>query len=208
MNVFIVGGGGQYELMFRDMGFTIVEGIKHADLVQFTGGHDVSPKLYGQTQHPATYTNPGRDVTEAQYFELCRRTGKPMAGICRGGQFLNVCNKGELVQHMDRHATGVSHTLLDVASGSPVTVSSTHHQMMVPSPIGEVLAVAHEASYKEVHREGETVDVQADYKDDVEVVFYKDTKCLCFQPHPEFSKQEDCRAYYFSLLKLHLGVSR
>ncbi len=207
MKVFIVDGGGQYELMFKDMGFTVVDSVGEADLVQFTGGADVNPHLYGHTQHPTSYIDPSRDLLESQYYEMCKRAGKPMAGICRGGQFLNVCNGGSLVQHMDGHAAGCSHGIVDIATGGPVTVSSTHHQMMVPHSKGEVLAIASEASYKECHIKGEVVDSQSTHKDDVEVVFYKDTKCLCFQPHPEFSKQEDCRAYYFSLLKRLLGVS-
>src|SRR3546814_3238996 len=38
------------------------------------------------------------------YFAIARRMHKPMAGICRGGQFLNVMCGGSMIQHVEGHA--------------------------------------------------------------------------------------------------------
>ncbi|UCW44423.1 hypothetical protein [Pseudomonas phage PPAT] len=58
--------------MFGKMGWEVV-GIKdffNADLIQFTGGSDVTPMLYGESLHPKTYCSQRRDLEEAGYFPL------------------------------------------------------------------------------------------------------------------------------------------
>lgn len=207
MRVFIVGGGPAYGRMFIEAGFTLALNIEDCDLVQFTGGADVNPSLYGHGVHPTTSYNRADDARDAQFYEHAKRLGLPMAGICRGGQFLNVSNGGKLVQDTNKHATSAGHLAYDLESKAAIAVSSTHHQMMIPHVSARVVAVAHEATYKYTVPSSITLDVHSNMKDDVEVVYYNATKCLCFQPHPEFVGVEQCRDYYFACLKKYLGVS-
>ena len=60
--VYIVGGGGDYKSMFEGEGWEVVDCFSKADLIQFTGGADVSPALYGESTHPQTelYNHPHR----------------------------------------------------------------------------------------------------------------------------------------------------
>lgn len=206
MKVFIINGNGQYERMFIVNGWEVVDNVAEADLVQFCGGEDVNPALYGQEVHPRTFYNEQRDVIEAQYYELAKRNGKPMAGICRGGQFLNVCNGGSLFQHVDHHAIGGTHSCEDLLTGKLVDVSSTHHQMMRAGPEGHVVATAARSTFKQVMVGGVVEDVHEEHPADVEVVYYHDTDTLCFQPHPEFAGVGSCTDYYFELLERCLGL--
>ena len=201
-NVAIVNGNSQYHNMFISNGWNVVDNLADADLVQFTGGEDVSPHLYGAEPHPTTFSNGRRDSQERALFERILSMGKPMVGICRGGQFLNVMSGGAMWQDVDGHAIGGVHMATDVCTGMTVAVSSTHHQMMKPSKAGKVLTTAAECSRRE-----NVYPIEGTFQDDVEVVYYKDTNCLCFQPHPEFDGVEECTGYYFELIGRMLGLS-
>lgn len=202
--VLIIGGGIAYERMFIERDWIIVDSMKDADLVVFTGGADVQPHLYSHEKFDTTMVSVHRDATDAQYYELAKRMGKPMAGICRGGQFLNVCNGGTMIQDCDGHANGRNHIAYDTKSEREVVVSSTHHQMMVPNmDTAEVLMVADEATTR-IWYDTEVGDFVNKHMPDVEVVLYKDAKCLCFQPHPEFNNVEECRDVFFEYVDLIL----
>lgn len=201
--VHIINSSDEYVHMFGKMGWEVV-GIKdffNADLIQFTGGADVTPMLYGESLHPKTYCSQRRDLEEAGYFAFAQRCSIPMAGICRGGQFLNVMNGGKMYQHANGHAKGREHDLEDRFSGEQLSVTSTHHQMMIPGYNGEIIAVAYESKVKESYD-----SVFLANEADVEVVYYDNTKSLCFQPHPEFHNADSTRDYYFELLNRYLGL--
>lgn len=199
MNVYIVGGGRAYENMFLARGWTIVQSLGLADLIQFTGGEDVSPFMYGEKSHPTTHSCKTRDEHELHIYE--NHIGNtPMAGICRGGQFLNVVNGGKLYQDVDRHAIGNTHHM-KIVGGDTIQVTSTHHQMMRAGLNGEVLAYGARSTVKE-HMGDEGVVRVEDDEHDVEVVYYAKTKSLCFQPHPEFERApQECTDYYFKLIE-------
>ena len=209
--VFIVGGGGAYGDMYRDAGWMVTKNIHEADLVQFTGGEDVSPFLYGEAKHKNTGNNPKRDEEEQKVFNFCLGAGIPMVGICRGGQFLNVMNGGKMWQDVNNH--GGSHTAFALGIG-PVTVSSTHHQMMRPNTNKEFLVLMNASlstRKAQMHGTVETVtyvDVNQRGRagDDVESIYYPDTMTLCYQPHPEFNTCKDtpCRDVFFFFLNNYL----
>ena len=62
-----------------------------------TGGQDVSPALYGAAPTlQCGETCPARDAMEARLLDLALAADKPVLGICRGIQFLNVHLGGTL----------------------------------------------------------------------------------------------------------------
>ena len=74
------------------------------DGLLFSGGVDVDPLHYGETvKHPTVEINPGRDAFELTLFEAFLKTRKPILGICRGVQLMNVGLGGSLVQHIEGH---------------------------------------------------------------------------------------------------------
>lgn len=201
IKVVVIGGGPQYVAMFNNqLGWECVSTIAEADIIQFTGGEDVSPVLYGEASHAKTYNNKDRDDRESKIFE--QNIGKkPMIGICRGGQFLNVMNGGRLYQHVDNHAIGHTHPVYSESFQKSYNVTSTHHQMMRTGKHGFVEGFALGlSSIKESISETGALIANTKDKKDVEVVWYDDTKCLCFQPHPEFHGANETRDYYFALL--------
>lgn len=200
--VFIVGGNASYRNMFLNRGWDVTTEVNEADVVQFTGGHDVSPHLYGEELHPTTYPFPTRDEEEQKLFNHVLYAGKPMLGICRGAQFLNVMCGGKMYQHVNGHATGQSHIMVDSHTGKMYTTTSTHHQMMRPGPDATLIAVASESTRYESVQDGGIIKHTPERGEDVEVVYYRDQNCLCFQGHPEFLDKDDpCQEYYFELIE-------
>lgn len=197
--VYIVAGDPDYRRMFEKLGFQVTSDILKASLVCFTGGADVSPEYYGDKAHQYTYNSPQRDAVEARVFDKCVELGIPMVGVCRGGQFLNVMNGGRMYQHVENHTR--SHYITDVDTGEVVYVSSTHHQMMMPSDNAQLVAFSQEAGRREWY-DGEVAMSDISQKD-VEVVYYENTRSLCFQPHPEFDlpQYEGMLSYFGQLLE-------
>ncbi len=72
---------------------------QRCDGVLFAGGHDVDPANYGAARHlQLGHTSPDQDRLE---IALARRTlgdAKPILGVCRGLQLLNVAFGGTLYQ--------------------------------------------------------------------------------------------------------------
>lgn len=217
--VYIVGGGRQYEEMYRKRNkWLMVDNIEDADLVQFTGGADVSPVLYGEAKLWHTQCNVDRDIYEVGIYKLAKSLGKPTVGICRGAQFLHVMNGGKLWQDVSGHLTthpalcrpddrltDKQNTNLWTATKSVdgrFWVSSTHHQMMrIPdSGKGVVLLTSSIALAKRNDRGiiqcvlGQSVDVEA--------VWYPEARSLCYQPHPEMlDVGSACQVWYFSAIE-------
>jgi gamma-glutamyl-gamma-aminobutyrate hydrolase PuuD len=201
MKIYIVGGDVLIEEMYRERGHEVTNDFKAADIIQFTGGADVSPSLYGENKHRETSCSPMRDQVELEVYKRCLLDGKPMVGICRGGQFLNVMNGGKMYQHVDGHDR--THELLDSYTNQLHVVTSTHHQMMIPAIIADnrkpvVVATACEASMLE--KALSVTRIKKNLWTDIEVVWYPETNSLCFQPHPEYGLSS-CTDYFFELLE-------
>ena len=204
--VYVVGPRYGIDEMFRENGWEVVTDFDDAGLIQFTGGEDVTPALYGEEAHPTTYNSVRRDAAEQALYNMIK--DKPKAGICRGGQFLNVMSGGKMWQDVDRHAIGDTHAATDVATGKVFQVTSTHHQMMDPSPEATLLLKATRSTFKEgMTADGELRKVKG-LGLDVESVFYPHTNALCFQPHPEFvNKGHECQTLYFQYIKDIFGLT-
>lgn len=192
--VFVVGGDSLIERMFDQEGWGVVDTPEESDLIQFTGGEDVDPALYGDDVHKTTYYNSRRDVKEAQIFN--EYIDKYKAGICRGGQFLNVMSGGMMWQDVDGHLGG--HIATDLVNNLDMVVTSTHHQMMLPRGNFQLFMVAEKSKRKATGKE----EIYAPFVSrDVESVYYPETKSLCFQPHPEYVRKGTLfRDTYFNYL--------
>ncbi len=129
----------------------------------FTGGHDVFPALYGEIPvEGLTFCFPERDRTEAALLARVLDRDKPVFGICRGLQFVNVFLGGTLYQDLASQRQGIIHTqprpydapshrnavvrdtpLFDVCATDSIAVNSCHHQgVRALAPCLAVSAVA------------------------------------------------------------------
>jgi len=182
-------------------GHNIVNSLDQAHIVVFPGGADVCPMLYGERPLDCTRINLTRDLKETKLYRKARAL--PKIGICRGAQFLNVMAGGGMWQDVNNHTR--THDVFDTRTGEVFPVSSTHHQMMIPPPHARVLAWAGESTVKtcqEVTVRLKNEDGEPLGMGDPEVVFLKEEKSLCFQPHPEYTGFVPCRKYFWELVGL------
>lgn len=174
--------------MILKRGHSLTQDLNKANIMLFPGGPDVMPLLYGEKPMDCTNFNLTRDLKETKIYR--RGRSLPKIGICRGAQFLCVMAGGSLWQDVNNHLE--NHDVYNVRTNSSHRVTSTHHQMMIPPPHARVLAWAGEATRRVsmdcVVRLKEELG-EPRHMQDPEVVFLKDEKALCFQPHPEYSCQ-------------------
>jgi len=78
------------------------------------GGNDVAPQSYGETPlHEDWHGDPIRDRYEIDLIRSFVAAGKPVFGICRGLQLLNVAHGGTLLQDINtQHPQAREHRVL------------------------------------------------------------------------------------------------
>lgn len=65
------------------------------------GGEDVNPIHYGRENTACGPLDPERDLAELAVLDAYVKAGKPVLGVCRGIQLINVYFGGTLHQHID-----------------------------------------------------------------------------------------------------------
>lgn len=109
-------------------------------LVLFTGGADITPEFYGDdSPKNVCWNNLKRDEAELVVFQKAFDHKIPMAGICRGVQFLNVMAGGKMMHDIQNH--GGSRHIMQTNENEYFEVNSLHHQMILP-PAGSSNAIA------------------------------------------------------------------
>jgi putative glutamine amidotransferase len=116
-----------------------------------TGGVDIHPRYFNRRPHKKlSRTTKARDNFEIKMIKLAHGKGKPILGICRGHQVLNVALGGDLYQdlsavpgktirHADPGQTGKVYHKVKIAGNSMlyeiigqevIEVNSSHHQVV------------------------------------------------------------------------------
>ncbi len=127
-------------------GTLAADAIAAVDALVLAGGADLDPASYDAGRHSMTGpTYPERDAAELRLLRAALDAGKPVLGVCRGMQLLNVALGGGLAQHLPDVAGHLAHQPAPAQFGSSVvrvrpasrlagivgtelTVSCYHHQ--------------------------------------------------------------------------------
>ena len=119
------------------------------DGLLFSGGVDVDPVRYGEeVRFDSVEINRERDAFELELFDVFYATKKPIMGICRGIQLINVALGGTLNQHIEGHRQSESRAvfertarltpgsrLQEICGGAEnVMTNSFHHQSLKDVP--------------------------------------------------------------------------
>ena len=160
----------------------------------FTGGHDVSPELYGEAALKGMVSScRKRDEMELYILKKTIQADKPVLGICRGIQFINAALGGTLYQdiptqyetvteHHQKPPYDIPVHKVNIIKDSPlykciaaeqIAVNSYHHQAVKDvSPNLKVMAVSEDGL--------------------VEALYMPEQSFLwAVQWHPEFSYKTD-----------------
>lgn len=111
---------------------------ENCDCLLLPGGGDMEPWRYGQENRASRSLDPARDALEWKLLEHFISRKKPVLGVCRGMQTINVFFGGNLVQDQPDHSAVDGrdrlHTVISAPSvlrdlyGARCTVNSSHHQ--------------------------------------------------------------------------------
>ena len=92
-------GGVPLLLPFTKSDQTLTHICEITDGFFFSGGADIDPAHYGETiKETCGSVQSNRDTVEFALFSRAYATGKPILGICRGMQLINVALGGTLYQ--------------------------------------------------------------------------------------------------------------
>ena len=138
MNGIIDAGGIPVMLPLTDNKYILEQIANTYDGFLFTGGHDVSPKLYGEDiLEVCGDCSELRDNMEKILFPIIYDKDKAILGICRGIQFINVMLGGTLYQDIPtQKPSDIEHHQLP-----PYDIPIHKVEIINDSPLYEVLNV-------------------------------------------------------------------
>lgn len=151
MKIFIYGEGDKranYLNALKNCGAEVVISTnitlaKDCDGLLLPGGGDIAPEIFGQANNGSRDIDRELDEIELALVEKFASDGKPILGICRGMQVINVAFGGDLIQDIesgDKHrwteesgdrvhnVTASEGSFLHRLYGESFSVNSAHHQ--------------------------------------------------------------------------------
>jgi gamma-glutamyl-gamma-aminobutyrate hydrolase PuuD len=165
---------------------------RHLDGLVLQGGADVSPQTYSEAPtRPEWSGDRARDMYELELLHEFVEAGKPVLGICRGCQLINVAFGGTLYQ--------------DIATDVPTAMPHVHddydrHRHEISFPPGSSLAklfketaggVVNSIHHQAVRTLGRDMDIEALSVPDqmIEAIRYRKAPFVMgLQWHPEFHR--------------------
>jgi putative glutamine amidotransferase len=103
----VVGGVPWMIPLFDEDDATLREIYQRIDGVLIPGGVDLDPRSYGAERHPRLGSiDPARDRVEIQLVRWAMEDRKPVLGLCRGAQIINVALGGTLYQDLAEQYPG------------------------------------------------------------------------------------------------------
>ena len=166
LNAILKCGGLPLIVPFRTTDDGLRELSELADGLLLPGGGDIDPELYNEKPiAPLSGIFSDRDALELSLFKIFFETKKPILGVCRGSQIINIAKGGTLFQDIKKQIpSGLCHRdpklsgeelYLAIAHGAAIQkdtflsgifgertigVNSTHHQSI--KNVGEGLKIS------------------------------------------------------------------
>ena len=150
----------------------IKEGVVNAAAaLLLCGGGDIDPASYGETPlNNTVQVDKERDKIEKELYTAFKAQKKPILGICRGIQCMNVWEGGTLWQDLQAegqksHSGGITHKVTikqksNLLKNLPTTftVNSWHHQAIKkPAPTLQALAISEDGIVEAVAHETQPI---------------------------------------------------
>lgn len=169
---------------------SILSASQQCDGLIIPGGYDIHSYYMQETYHPnTTCYDKEMDCFDMACIEAFIKAQKPILGICRGMQIINVFFKGTLQQdiNMENHAPQHLHTIqfddssfLNNIYPSSIMVNSYHHQIV--STLGRDLRISAQTS---THY--------------IEAMEHLYLPIIAVQWHPELMERDQILPYFLSM---------
>lgn len=152
LNMIINGGGIPLIIPFNNSEKDVKNISNVIDGLLLIGGEDISENCYKNNNATGNL----RDIFEIEIYKCCKKQQKPILGICRGMQLINVAEKGTLknideknIKHNIESDGWVNHHEIYIINDTKLNkiidldkyfVSSVHHQQI--EQLGDNLIVS------------------------------------------------------------------
>ena len=157
-----------------------------------TGGSDIDPKFYNEENLGLSKNvYPQVDDLDRLIVLHAAKTKKPLLGICRGHQAINVFLGGSLIQHIDNHEDLKSDHLVKTIKNDflnfkeTINVNSYHHQAVKDLAPGLVEIASKDGI--------------------VEAFIHKELPIVGIQWHPEILGESEETKLIFNLFKKQIN---
>lgn len=186
-------GGIPMMLPLVDDEEVIKEQIKNIDGLLLSGGHDVDPMFYDEEpSQKLGETFPERDIFDMKLIKYALEMKKPIMGVCRGMQMINVYFGGSLYQdlsfidgctikHVQGHTPSLATHTANITEGTKLETILGTNKTLINS--------FHHLAAKEI---GKGLVVSARALDGVvEAIEHESEFVIGTQWHPEMMAQKD-----------------
>ena len=167
--------------------------IDNMDGFVFQGGTDLSPVSYGEEPIGRWKGDRQRDEYELRLMEMAMKTGKPILGICRGMQLMNVYFGGSLYQDTTTQRAGaITHRNAALYDALSHEVRFTPGKILEKIYNGTVQNRVNSVHHQSIKSLGASLEILAECPEDnvIEAIGYTkapDGWVMGVQWHPEFS---------------------
>ncbi|MGB5106231.1 MAG: gamma-glutamyl-gamma-aminobutyrate hydrolase family protein [Candidatus Zixiibacteriota bacterium] len=173
--------------------------VSIVDGLFIVGGDDVHPELYGEPIDPLCHPQmPRRDNFEVALIKATFAARKPILGICRGLQIMNVAFGGSLYQDLSYQSGAGNHS-----QQGELDFATRHRVNVVPNSLlsrltGESAFETNTAHHQGIKRVGNGIKIAATAEDGVIEAIEADGFTLGVQWHPEAWGQDKVSRSIFS----------
>lgn len=152
-----------------------------------TGGIDVHPRWFNEEMNGTGQTNEELDAIDKAVVDYAVKNKKPMLGICRGHQTINVFMGGSLIQDIGQHHRNTRHKVYmnecDLINfPREIETNSYHHQVVKDLAPG-------------------LIELGKSYDGYNEAYISKEYPIICAQWHPEKTLDEEPSKIIFNYFK-------
>lgn len=171
------------------------------------GGEDINPILYGEDVNPnVTYVNMLKDNFEIALIKEVANQNKPIFGICRGMQIVNVAFGGTLIQDIPSKTNSkIGHRQSTDIRTEPTHKVEVLQGSLLNKATGRDMLLVNSYHHQAVDVLADKFIVTAKSADGIiEAIEYAEKNIYCVQWHPEamYERFSEFAGWFLALCKL------